>query len=146
MFTQLKTFLENNDRFAAHNGITIEDADYGYGKVALAFEENTQNSLGMLHGGAIFTLADMAFGVAANFGNEDDEGIMISATASISYMKSAKSGPITAEANLVNGGRRLGTYEIKIYDGLGTCVACATITGYRLDPKPKDETNTVETA
>ena len=67
---------------------------------------------------------------------------MISTNATISYMKSAKSGPITAEARLANGGRHLATYEVKIYDGQGTYLACALISGYRLDTKldlPEEE-------
>lgn len=80
----LKQFLETHDRFAAHNGITIEDADYDYGKVSLRFEDHVKNSLDMLHGGAMFTLADMAFGLASNFGRED--GTMISTNATISYL------------------------------------------------------------
>ena len=82
----IRRFLEAHDRFAAHNGITVEDADYDYGKVSLAFEDHVKNSLDMLHGGALFTLADMAFGLASNFGQED--GTMISTSATISYMKS----------------------------------------------------------
>ena len=108
-------------------------ADYDYGKVSLAFEDHAKNSLDMLHGGALFTLADMAFGLASNFGQED--GTMISTNATISYMKSAKTGPIVAEARLANGGRHLATYEVKIYDGQGTYIACAMISGYRLDTK-----------
>ena len=129
----IKRFLEAHDRFAMHNGITVEDADYDYGKVSLAFADHAKNSLDMLHGGALFTLADMAFGLASNFGQED--GTMISTNATISYMKSAKTGPIVAEARLANGGRHLATYEVKIYDGQGTYIACAMISGYRLDTK-----------
>ena len=33
----IRRFLEAHDRFAAHNCITVEDADYDYGKVSLAF-------------------------------------------------------------------------------------------------------------
>ena len=119
----IRRFLEAHDRFAAHNGITVEDADYDYGKVSLAFEDHAKNSLDMLHGGALFTLAAMAFGLAS------------STNATISYMKSAKTGPIVAEARLANGGRHLATYEVKIYDGQGTYIACAMISGYRLDTK-----------
>ena len=108
----IRRFLEAHDRFAAHNGITVEDADYDYGKVSLAFEDHAKNSLDMLHGGALFTLADMAFGLASNFGQED--GTMISTNATISYMKSAKTGPIVAEARLANGGRHLATYEVNL--------------------------------
>lgn len=130
----IRQFLEIHDRFAAHNHIIIEDADYDYGKVSLNLEDHVKNSLDMLHGGAMFTLADMAFGLAANF-DKEEEGLMISTNASISYMKSAKTGPIVAEARLANGGRHLATYEIKIYDGQGTYIACAMISGYRLDNK-----------
>ena len=42
---------------------------------------------------------------------------MISTNATISYMKSAKTGPIVAEARLANGGRHLATYESKSTTG-----------------------------
>ena len=52
----IKRFLETHDRFATHNRVVVEDADYEYGKVSLAFEDHVKNSLDMLHGGALFTL------------------------------------------------------------------------------------------
>ena len=41
----IRRFLEAHDRFAAHNGITVEDADYDYGKVSLAFDAITRQKL-----------------------------------------------------------------------------------------------------
>lgn len=129
----IRRFLEAHDRFAAHNGITVEDADYDYGNVSLAFEESRQKFTRHAARRRAVHPRGQAFGLASNFGQED--GTMISTNATISYMKSAKTGPIVAEARLANGGRHLATYEVKIYDGQGTYIACAMISGYRLDTK-----------
>ena len=40
----IRRFLEAHDRFAAHNGITVEDADYDYGKVSLAVEDHAKTA------------------------------------------------------------------------------------------------------
>ena len=119
--------------FSQYNHMKVTAVDDGTATVELELHPDSLNCWGTPHGGALFTLADMAFGLASNFGQED--GTMISTNATISYMKSAKTGPIVAEARLANGGRHLATYEVKIYDGQGTYIACAMISGYRLDTK-----------
>ena len=113
--------------FSQYNHMKVTAVDDGTATVELELHPDSLNCWGTPHGGALFTLADMAFGLASNFGQED--GTMISTNATISYMKSAKTGPIVAEARLANGGRHLATYEVKIYDGQGTYIACAMISG-----------------
>lgn len=130
MFKTIKNHIESKDLFARELGITVGEADYDYGKVSMPLSEKLMNSVDRLHGGAIFTLADMAFGVAANYGREH---AMITTSGSVSFMKAAKAGPITAEARLANGGRRVATYEVKIFDGEGTYIGCCVLVGYRLE-------------
>ena len=130
MFEKIKKKLESDDRYAHLTGITVLEAGPGTGKVSMELTPELRNSVGSVHGGALFTLADMAFSVAANAGQEN---AMISTNASISFMKGSKSGPITAQGRLLNGGKTLATFQIDIFDGEGTQVAAALISGFRLN-------------
>ena len=46
--------------------MTIEEATREYARVSMPITENNKNGMGLAHGGAIFALADVAFGAAAN--------------------------------------------------------------------------------
>ena len=58
-------FFEN-DRFAAHSGIKVVEASEGYCKAVMEISDFHLNAAGVVQGGAIFTLADFAFGLASN--------------------------------------------------------------------------------
>ena len=130
MLEKLKQKLEHDDKYAELTGVEILEAHPGYSKVRLPYTEKIMNSVGVPHGGALFTLADMAFSSAANYGQEK---VMVSTSATISFIKGAKRGPLMAEAKRINGGRRLATYSIEISDGDQNIIAAAMISGYRLD-------------
>lgn len=130
MFDALKKRIEDKDRFAGMLGIKVLDAAPGYGKVSMPLLDSYRNPVGVLHGGAAFTLADVAFAVAANC---NEEKVMVTTSSSISFIKTAKSGPITAECRLANGGKRMATFNANVFDGEGTLIATALFIGYRLD-------------
>ena len=59
-----------NDRFATDLvGVEILDADDGYGKCRLEIKDIHMNAGNHIMGGAIYTLADLAFAIAANYGD-----------------------------------------------------------------------------
>ena len=55
------------DRFAMGTGVRIEEVDDRYAKCSLQLTSRHLNAAGQTMGGAIFTLADFTFAVAANF-------------------------------------------------------------------------------
>ncbi len=130
MLEALKKKLEHDDKYAELTGVEIVEARPGYSRVRLPYSEKIMNSVGVPHGGALFTLADMAFSTAANYGQER---VMVSTNANIAFIKGAKRGPLVAEGKIVNGGHRLATYSVEILDGDNNIVAAAMISGYRLD-------------
>lgn len=110
-------------------GITMErsDAD-GRGAVSMPMDSRHINVLGNAHGGAIFTLADMAFAAGCR-----GAGLLcVSAQCSISYLLPGTCGPLRAEAVPVKLGRTLTVYDIMVYDGEGRNIAKAVMTGYVL--------------
>lgn len=110
-------------------GITVESFDEnGKGTVSMPLDERHHNVLGNAHGGAIFTLADMAFAAGCR-----GAGILcVSAQCSISYLLPGTCGPLRAEAVPVRLGRMLAVYDIMVYDGDGRNIAKAVMTGFVL--------------
>src|SRR5208283_1953386 len=76
------------------------------------------NSVGIVQGGLLFTLADFAFAVASNSNGTVAVGINVS----ISYLKSVKGGTLTATAREVGLNPKLGSYTVNITDDTGDLV------------------------
>ena len=107
------------DAFANHLGIELLEAGPGRAKVQMAVKDEHRNSVGMVHGGVIFTLADYAFAVACN-----SHGVIaVAVSCSISYFRPPLGAVLTAEASEVSLTRRLGSYTVRVTDTDGDLVA-----------------------
>ena len=104
-----KQFL-NDDKFALHAGIELLEVKSGTAKVRMEVKPFHINGVGLVHGGALFTLADFAFAAAAN----SHEEVAVAINASISYLKGVKAGTLYAEAEEVSNSRKISVYPIKI--------------------------------
>ncbi|MFT3831268.1 MAG: PaaI family thioesterase [Opitutaceae bacterium] len=126
MSPALRTFFQR-DRFAAHNGIELLDAGPGWAKARLNVGEQHLNAADVVHGGALFALADLVFAVASNSHGRLALGINVS----ISYLKAARGPLLTAEAKEVACNAKLATYSMEVCDAAGDPVALAHGTVYR---------------
>jgi acyl-CoA thioesterase len=106
-----KQFL-NDDKFALHAGIELLEVKSGTAKVRMEVKPFHINGVGLVHGGALFTLADFAFAAAAN----SHEEVAVAINASISYLKGVKAGTLYAEAEEISNSRKISVYSIKIID------------------------------
>ena len=66
----------DRSEFATLLGMEIIEAHDGYAEVAMN-SGGKRNPHGVVHGGAIFSLADQAFGVAANCGGPDRVAVSV---------------------------------------------------------------------
>lgn len=55
------------DKFASYVGIELLEVGDGYAEAQMEITDNHLNGVNILHGGAIFTLADYTFAAASNF-------------------------------------------------------------------------------
>lgn len=125
-----------NAPFAASNGIRLVELGPGFAKTALTVEDRHLNNLGTVHGGAIFTLADHAFGVAAKTGGK----AAVAINASVSFIRAARSGTLYAEAIEVARSRRISTCTVRVTDDAGELIALLQGTAYIKDePFPPAE-------
>ncbi len=118
-----------NDRFAAANGMRLAELRPGFAKTVLTIDDRHLNSIGTVHGGAIFTLADFAFGVAVKSGGKVAPAI----STNLSFLKAARSGTLYAEATEISRSRKLSVCTVRVTNDAGELVALFQGTAYIKD-------------
>lgn len=128
-------FIARHDHMVRTLGMKVEVATPEYAKVSMPLEEKHKNGMEAAHGGAIFALADVAFGAASN---ADRKYGVVNINSSIEYLLPGKVGPLVAEARALRLGGHIVSYLVQIFDGTGAMIAHATVTGYVTDQKLPD--------
>ncbi len=111
--------------FAVHSGVVITSAsrDAVTGHIEWAPERCTTG--GLLHGGALMTLADSLGAVAAFLHLPEGAGTA-TVSSSTALLRSAREGRVTGTATVVNAGRRVITVRTDLVDDAGKPVATTT--------------------
>jgi acyl-CoA thioesterase len=128
----LKVFFQK-DLFAKFVGIELIEAGEGRARARLELKDHHRNGLGLVHGGTIFTLADLAFAAAVNSRGR----VAVAIHCSISYLKAAGGEIIFAEAQEISCGPKIAAYTIRITDSNGELIALFEGMAYR----KKDQIN-----
>lgn len=123
---QLEDYF-GHDRFAEHVGCKIVEGYVGHGVAELVIENHHRNALGIVMGGAVFTLADFALALASNIG----AGPAVSINSSIDYYSASQGTKLIATCNVDKAGRRLGFYTTDVTDDEGKRIARMTTTVFR---------------
>jgi acyl-CoA thioesterase len=121
-----------NDRFAARANIELLEVSPGYARAKMPLnEQHHLNGYGTVQGGAIFTLADLAFAAASNsHGN-----VAVAVNVSITFMKAARTGTLWAEAREISKNFKLGSYTVEVKDDEQDLVALFQGMVYRKSEK-----------
>ncbi len=119
MDTQKIRAFFKNDRYANLTGIEIMEIAEGYCKAKLEIEDKHLNSANVVQGGAIFTLADLAFAVASNSRGQ----LALAVNVNISFLKGKSEGTLYATATEVGDPKRMGAYDVLITDENNEIVA-----------------------
>ncbi|MCR4602373.1 MAG: PaaI family thioesterase [Prevotella sp.] len=123
----LKEFFKG-DRFAMMAGCQLLEIREGYARAAMTVEEHHLNGGNFCQGGAIFTLADLAFAAAVN----SHLVLTVSTSSNISFFRSVPLGAtIYAEAQELVDHHRMPYAEVRITDEQQRLVAIFTSGGYR---------------
>lgn len=124
----IQEFLQG-DKFALLAGVELLEVGNGHAKVRMRILPEHLNGGGVCQGGAIFTLADLAFAAATN----SHAKLTLSISSTIHFFKSEQSGYLYAEAKELFSHKRLAHCEVRITNELGELVATFSGTGYRKD-------------
>jgi len=125
--------LSGNDRFAALAGAELTEVSPGRATARMEIQDHHLNAVDIVHGAAIFTLADFAFAMASN----SHGPVAVAINVSISYLKAVRGGTLTAEAREVSLNTKLASYTVDVTDDAGDLVAVFQGMVYRKkDPLP----------
>ena len=116
------------DRFAAVNGMTIEELNEKGCLCAMTVRDDHRNAINGIMGGVIYTLADFAYAVAAN--NDHKPTVALSADAH--FLSMSKGTRLFARATREKSGKTTCVYRIDVTDDLDKDIALVVITGYKL--------------
>ena len=114
-----------NDRFATEIGIVVDSVSEDCVVCSMELNERHKNAVGGVQGGAIFTLADLAFAVHCNLAMVcgEDIGVTVGQSCSISFLKSTRGSRLIAKSACLSKGRSVSVYRICIEDDLGVQIA-----------------------
>lgn len=117
--------LMNSDSFASLLGADLILVEEGHSVARMELGDQHRNFMGMVHGGAIFGLADVAFGAAANSHGNKCMAFHIS----IEYLGPPGDTPYL-EAEVRESGRagRAGHYTMEVRNAAGERIA--TLNGW----------------
>ncbi len=123
----LKEFFKG-DRFAVLAGCELLEIREGYARAKMTVEEHHLNGGNFCQGGAIFTLADLAFAAAVN----SHLVLTVSTSSNISFFRSVPLGAtVYAEARELVNHHRMPFAEVRVTDEQQRLVAIFTSSGYR---------------
>ena len=115
------------DRFAVRFGIVIDELDEEHALCSLEMKAELLNAFGVGHGGTIFSLADYAFGVHANY--LFDKTVTQSGT--ITYLAPATNTKrLYAKSRFIARERHNCFFMVEICDDSGKIISVATFDGF----------------
>jgi len=112
-YNQLKDYRNSNNMFAVYNGIQIDHIEEGKAISSMTVTKNSYNPVGSVHGGAMFTLSDVAAGGAASSFGEH----VTTLDSSFHFLKAGiNTEKITATATVKKRGKRVIVINVEVTD------------------------------
>lgn len=110
--------------FAQHMGLRIESVSRDEVVCSMAIQPFMINSMGRVHGGAIYTLMDHSFAIMSNMMHD-----MTGQSTEVKFYRPASSD-LRCTVRPINISRSLAIYEARVYSSEGKLIASSTCTGF----------------
>ena len=120
-------------QFSYENGIYVTKVEPGRAEGVLEVGPDSINPHGMVHGGALATLADTVGGSCACATGRR----CVTAGSSMEFLRPASGKRITCVATPKKEGRTLSVIQVELYNDQGKLVATGTFTFYMMEKVPK---------
>lgn len=132
-----KTLLETaqNDDYIKMLGIEIMDISCGYAKSKMKYTSKICNPYNSVHGGCLFSMADITTGYAAcSYGN-----YVSTISGNINYIKPAMNTEyIYCTGQVVRQGKQISVYNVELSDDDGNILETGSFTFFTLNRKVLD--------
>ena len=116
-------------QFSFENGMLVTHAEPGLVRGELTVSENSVNPHGMVHGGALTTLADTVAGCCAC----SKGGHCVTSNCTMEFLRPAYGKKIYCEATPKKMGRSLSTIQVSLTNDEGAVVDTGTFTFFMLE-------------
>ena len=116
------------ERFATENGMHLDELTEEYSLCSVELGEGHKNANGGILGGAMFTLADLAFASLSN----NIHMPTVAQQVSINYLSAAKGAKLVARATYRKDGRNSCVVNVDVTDDAGRDIAQFVGTGFKL--------------
>ena len=126
----METALEKGDRIYNLFNMKVEEVSAQHSRISMPITDITCNGMGFVHGGVLFSLADIAFGAASNYGPKTGT---VTLSSNMQFLAPGRHGPLVAEANCIRSGHHIVVYSVDIRDANGLLLAHGTFEGFRTD-------------
>jgi uncharacterized protein (TIGR00369 family) len=97
-------------------GCQLRGLDAGVAEVALPLGDHLRNRGNVMHGGAIFSLVDIAMGLACSSVHGFDQR-SVTIECKINYMRAVSEGEVLCRAKVLHAGRRTLVVEAEVLQG-----------------------------
>ena len=120
--TAILDWMKTRNPFWSLLGMELMEVKKGWAKVRLPFNDKLTNAVGLVHGGAIFSPADSAVGMALIGLIGRDENIS-TLEMKINYLRPVKESAIIAEAKIVHKGTQTAIGDVDVRDEHAALIA-----------------------
>lgn len=127
--------------FMLHNYMELKFVEPDRAAFTLKIRPESCNPFGMVHGGAIYTLADNATGAAAH----TDGRLHVTQTSALHFLRNQASGTVQATAQVRHRGKTTCLVAVDITGEDGKLLATGEFTFFCVDPAIMEEKVAKET-
>ena len=130
--TELEKVIQEREKkngFMRHNFIEMESVERDRAVFRLTIRPESKNPYGMIHGGAIYTLADNATGTAAH----TDGRYYVTQTSALHFLRNQSEGTVRATATVRHRGRSTVLTAVDITGDDGRLIATGEFTFFCVD-------------
>ena len=120
---------QKKNGFMHHNFIEMESVERDRAVFRLTIRPESKNPYGMVHGGAIYTLADNATGTAAH----TDGRYYVTQTSALHFLRNQSEGTVRATATVRHRGRSTVLTAVDITGEDGKLIATGEFTFFCVD-------------
>ena len=132
---RLETLKLGANAFTDHNFIRLESAEADCAVYRLDIRPESRNPFGMVHGGALYTLADDAAGGAAH----SDGRHYVTQHGNLHFLDNRAHGTIRAAGRVRHRGRSTVLVDVEITDESGSLLATGAFSYFCVDRKRMEE-------
>lgn len=135
-----RAFFEKDIFATQMMGIVIAEVGDGYARCEMPINEKVLNAEGTVMGGALFTLADFAFAVAANLNQPQT----VSLSCQVTFLSPPRGTRLLAEARQVKSGRRTCYFSVEVRDDTDAIVAVVGVSGFIKRPPEQGQNQSAD--